>query len=135
MIASPPSLAGAVQERSIRVVPLGVAERPVGAPGAVAVLTGGAVLTWKTSESPYMGRVALPPALELEERGPWLLPEELGRPTVVGFGPSACELLMMNDSVPSWSQPVKGKLAALEVSGPSVPDSFLSLTSSSQSPS
>ena len=36
------------------VVPLAVAERLVGAPGAV--LAGGAVLTWKTSESPYMGR-------------------------------------------------------------------------------
>ena len=57
MIAVPPSLAGAVQERSIRVVPLGVAERLVGAPGTVEL--GAAVLTWKTSESPYMGRVSV----------------------------------------------------------------------------
>ena len=33
-MAEPPSLAGAVHERSIRVVPPGVAERLVGAPGA-----------------------------------------------------------------------------------------------------
>ena len=33
---APPSLDGAVQERSIWVLPLAVAERPVGAPGTVA---------------------------------------------------------------------------------------------------
>ena len=37
-MAAPPSLAGAVQERSIRVAPLAVAVRPVGAPGAVGVV-------------------------------------------------------------------------------------------------
>ena len=36
MIAEPPVLAGADQERSIAVLPLDVAERLVGAPGAVA---------------------------------------------------------------------------------------------------
>ena len=35
-MAEPPVLAGALQERSIAVVPLAVAVRPVGAPGAVA---------------------------------------------------------------------------------------------------
>ena len=34
-MAEPPVLAGAVQERSIWVVPLAVAVRPVGAPGTV----------------------------------------------------------------------------------------------------
>ena len=34
-MAEPPVLAGAVQERLIWVVPLAVAVRPVGAPGAV----------------------------------------------------------------------------------------------------
>ena len=35
-MAEPPLLPGAVQERLIAVVPLAVAVRPVGAPGAVA---------------------------------------------------------------------------------------------------
>ena len=35
-MAEPPVLAGALQERLIAVVPLAVAVRPVGAPGAVA---------------------------------------------------------------------------------------------------
>ena len=35
-MAEPPSLAGAVQVRLIWVVPLAVADRPVGAPGSVA---------------------------------------------------------------------------------------------------
>ena len=35
-MAEPPVLAGALQERSIAVVPLAVAVSPVGAPGAVA---------------------------------------------------------------------------------------------------
>ena len=35
-MAEPPVLPGALQERLIAVVPLAVAERPVGAPGAVA---------------------------------------------------------------------------------------------------
>ena len=38
-MAEPPVLAGALQERSIAVVPLAVAERPVGAPGTVVVRT------------------------------------------------------------------------------------------------
>ena len=37
-MAEPPVLAGALQERSIAVVPLAVAVRPVGAPGALAVV-------------------------------------------------------------------------------------------------
>ena len=36
-MAEPPVLDGAVQERSIAVLPLAVAERLVGAPGTVAV--------------------------------------------------------------------------------------------------
>ena len=35
-MAEPPVLAGALQERSIAVLPLAVAVRPVGAPGTVA---------------------------------------------------------------------------------------------------
>ena len=59
-------------------VPLAVAERPVGAPGTVFVCVG--VLTWKTSESPYMGRVPEPAAALLLPMGPWLLSAEAGRP-------------------------------------------------------
>ena len=133
-MAAPPSLAGAVQERLICVVPLAVAVRPVGAPGAVFV--GGGVLTWKTSESPYMGLVEPAPALALEEMGPWPLPESLGRPSLALLVPSARDWVpKAKASVPSWPQPVRGRLAVWEVSGPSVPDSFLSLASSSQDPS
>ena len=42
-MAEPPVLAGALQERSIWVVPLAVAVRPVGAPGAVAAAETAAV--------------------------------------------------------------------------------------------
>ena len=38
-MAEPPSSDGAVQERSIVLVPLAVAVRPVGAPGTVRVAT------------------------------------------------------------------------------------------------
>ena len=37
-MAEPPLLAGALQERSIAVVPLAVAVSPVGAPGTVVVV-------------------------------------------------------------------------------------------------
>ena len=45
-MAEPPVLPGALQERSIAVVPLAVAVRPVGAPGAVA-----SVVALATSEA------------------------------------------------------------------------------------
>ena len=46
-----------------------------------------------------------------------------GLTTHTGLGPSASDREPSNASVPSWSQPVKGRLALWEVSGPSVPDS------------
>ena len=45
-------LPGAVQERSIAVVPLAVAVRPVGAPGAVAVVVAPAVALSTLDGSP-----------------------------------------------------------------------------------
>ena len=66
--------------------------------------------TWKTSETPYMGWREIHPKLVPLLRGPWPLPEELGRPgrtpalvpSARDDGPGA------NASVPSWSQPVQG---------------------------
>ena len=52
-MAAPPSLAGAVHERSICVVPLAVAERLVGAPGAVASVV--ALATLEGSPAPVPG--------------------------------------------------------------------------------
>ena len=61
-------LPGALQERLIAVVPLAVAVRPVGAPGTVVTAE---PATWKTAESPYMGRVKTVLAIwELPLRGP-----------------------------------------------------------------
>ena len=99
----------------------------------MAFATVGAVLvvpaTWNTAEIPYMGRVRVLITLVALERGPWPLPVELGRPTFGCAEPSAFF------SVPLSLQPVKGWLAFCDVSNPLVPDSFLSLTSSSQDPS
>ena len=95
-----------------------------------------AAATWKTAESPYMGRVLAVPVTALLLRGPWRALEELGRPTFVPpAAPNPCEMEPSSASVPLCSQPVKGRLTDWEVSGPLVPDSFLSLTSSSQDPS
>ena len=65
-----------------------------------------AAATWKTPESPYMGRLVVVPTLvPVLLMGPWLVKEELGRPTrMLGDAPSA----RPNSSVPSWSQPVRG---------------------------
>ena len=71
-------------------------------------------------------------------RGPLPVVEELGRPTagLDTVEPSACDRSRtVNFSVPSCVQPVRGELDTWEVSGPSLPDAFLSLASSSQSPS
>ena len=43
-MGEPPSLAGAVQERSIRVFPLAVADRLVGAPGTVVAVVASSTL-------------------------------------------------------------------------------------------
>ena len=51
-MAAPPSLAGAVQERSIRVAPLAVAVRPVGAPGAVSPVGVVALATLEGAPAP-----------------------------------------------------------------------------------
>ena len=59
-MAEPPSLAGAVQERLIVLLPLAVAVRLVGAPGAVAVAASVVVLA--TLEA-----VALVPMLLMAE--------------------------------------------------------------------
>ena len=59
-MAEPPVLAGAVQERLIRVVPLAVAVRPVGAPGAVLAVL---VVALATSEG-----VLVPTELMAETR-------------------------------------------------------------------
>ena len=102
------------------------------------VSVGGVVsaATWKTAESPYMGRVLAVPVTALLLRGPWRALEELGRPTFVPpAAPNPCEMEPSSASVPLCPQPVKGRLTDWEVSGPLVPDSFLSLTSSSQDPS
>ena len=68
--------------------------------------------TWKTAESPYMGRVSVGPTLMLLLRmGPSPVVEELGRPTFTTLDePSASDVLVSEDnaSVPSWSQPVMG---------------------------
>ena len=102
------------------------------------MLVSTAAATWKTAESPYRGRrnmVGWMYALLLP-RGPSPPEEELGRPRRTELVPSASE--SASPRAPRCrrdSQPVQGKLAAWEVSNPSVPDSFFSLASSSQDPS
>ena len=55
MRAEPPSLAGTVQERLIRVLPLAVAERTVGTPGTVvAVVAVVALATLEASPVPLV---------------------------------------------------------------------------------
>ena len=103
----------------------------VGAP--VAGLFGAA--TSKTAESPYRGRLLARGVVLLLLRGPLPLVELLGWPRRTLDAPSEREAAPENDSVPSCPQPVMGWLPVWEVSGPSLPDSFLSLASSSQDPS
>ena len=55
-----------------------------------------------------MGRVLARTVALLLLMGPWLLPEELGRPTCALNRPSATESPARNSSVPSSLQPVKG---------------------------
>ena len=75
---------------------------------------GGAAATWKTAESPYMGRslVGVAPALGLLMGPSCMVEEELGRPTRTMSldEPSATDTGVdaANASVPSWSQPVRG---------------------------
>ena len=108
---------------------------PVIAGWPVAGLLTTAVATWNSAESPYMGRAASGVAELVLLRGPLPLLEELGRPTA-GLNtvePSACDRSRsVNFSVPSCVQPVRGELDIWAVSGPSLPDAFLSLASSSQ---
>ena len=84
----------------------------------IAVATVGGLLgtttaaaTWKTAESPYMGRVT--PRVECIAlfswwRGPTSLTEELRPPERTRLAPSAREVLPVKLSVPSWLQPVMG---------------------------
>ena len=68
------------------------------------VVTVCAAATWKTSESPYMVWVnVFIPEVPLS-RGPWPLPEELGRPSRTRAAPSC----RATAPVPSSSQPVQG---------------------------
>ena len=77
---------------------------------SVGGVVSGASATWKTAESPYMGRVAPGVAPVLPSMGPTPGSEELGRPSLEPMDePSATELFWkFNPSVPSWLQPVKG---------------------------
>ena len=66
--------------------------------------------TWKTPESPYMGRVSPVPATSLPSMGSAWLTEELSRPmrTNPAVAPSPREFTPTKSSVPSLAQPVKG---------------------------
>ena len=84
-----------------------------------------------------MVRTAVGFATKVLPMGPLAAAEERRKPMVTPSPPGApyaCDLLaLVNFSVPSWSQPVMGRIGS--ISWASVPDSFLSLDSSSQSPS
>ena len=83
---------------------------PENAGGLLGTTT--AAATWKTSESPYMGRVAVlgTSSAVLLLRGPWLTAEEeLGRPTITSVLARALDLSNRSKySVPRSLQPVRG---------------------------
>ena len=105
----------------------------VGSPVA-GVLVGSA--TWKTSESPYIGRVlvVVPTALLLE--GAVAATGGVGPADLCTTGPRRT---LRDGAVEGLGAVVcaagEGLLTFREISSPLVPDSSLSLTSSSQSPS
>ena len=72
------------------------------------VSEGGMTNTWKTAESPYRGRGVAAAAERSPFRGLWSGLLELGPPTRTKDSPSARESPDEKNSVPSWSQPVKG---------------------------